>query len=421
MDRQRTGIEPDRSGTGPRKSEVRAKARAQSAAEFIPYSRQEISEEDIVAVTDLLRSEFLTQGPTGPAFEAAFATRHAVRHAIGVANATAALHIGCLALGVGPGSRVWTSPNSFVSSANCALFCGASVDFVDIDPVTRNMSLEALSAKLETADRNGTLPDVVIPVDFAGLPCDLAEMRGLADRYGFAILEDASHATGASYRGAPTGSAFADATVFSFHAVKIVTTGEGGMIVTQDDGLAERLRLLRSHGVTRDETAMQRAPSPENGLGGWYYEMLELGWNYRLTDMQSALGITQLARMDGWRARREALADRYDRLLADASFKLPSRTADRASAWHLYAIELTDEARADRAEVFAGMREAGIGVNVHYIPIHTQPFYARRGFRREDFPNAVAYYERAISIPLFPALTDHQQDRVVRTLIELAS
>ncbi|MEM6474675.1 MAG: UDP-4-amino-4,6-dideoxy-N-acetyl-beta-L-altrosamine transaminase [Pseudomonadota bacterium] len=384
--------------------------------EFIPYSRQEIGEADIAAVSDLLRSDFLTQGPTGPAFEEAFAKRHNVAHAIGVSNATAGLHIGCLAMGVGPGSLVWTSPNSFVSSANCAIFCGAEVDFVDTNPVTRNMSLEALCAKLELADKAGRLPDVVIPVDFAGLPCDLAEMRELADHYGFKILEDASHATGASYQGQPTGSAHADATVFSFHAVKIVTTAEGGMVVTQDDDLAEKLRLLRSHGVTRDEALMERASE-----GGWYYEMVDLGWNYRLTDLQSALGLSQLTRMDEWRDAREARADRYDALLADGPFKRPARFNDRVSAWHLYAVELTPEASMGRAEMFAAMRAEKIGVNVHYIPIHTQPYYENLGFRRNQFPNAVAYYDHAISIPLFPAMSDAQQDRVVEAMLRLAS
>ncbi|MEM9502309.1 MAG: UDP-4-amino-4,6-dideoxy-N-acetyl-beta-L-altrosamine transaminase, partial [Pseudomonadota bacterium] len=384
-------------------------------SEFIPYSRQEIDEADIAAVTDLLRSDFLTQGPTGAAFEKAFAERHGVAHAIGVSNATAALHIGCLALGVGPGSVVWTSPNSFVSSANCAIFCGASVDFVDINPVTRNMSIDALTAKLEAADKAGTLPDVLVPVDFAGLPCDLAEMRALANHYGFTILEDASHATGASYQGAALGSAHADATVFSFHAVKIVTTGEGGMIVTQDDALAEKLRLLRSHGVTRDENLMKRVSE-----GGWYYEMVDLGWNYRLTDLQAALGLSQLTRMDEWREAREARADRYDTLLVDGPFKRPARFNDRVSSWHLYAVELTEDAHLTRADMFAAMREANIGVNVHYIPIHTQPYYEQLGFRREQCPNAVAYYDHALSIPLFPAMTDAQQDRVVETMLMLA-
>lgn len=386
------------------------------ADDFIPYSRQQISDDDIAAVTDLLRSDFLTQGPKGAEFEAAFAKRHGVAHAITVSNATAGLHIACIALGVGPDSRVWTSPNSFASSANCALFCGAAVDFVDIDPLTRNMCVKALAAKLEAADTAGALPDVVIPVDFAGLPCDLAAMRTLADRYGFKILEDASHATGASYLGQPVGSTYADATVFSFHAVKIVTSAEGGIVVTQDDALAEKLRLLRSHGITRDETLMQR-----DSEGGWYYEMVDLGWNYRLTDIQSALGLSQLSRMDEWRDARERRADRYDALLAESPFKLPARSNDAVSAWHLYAVEVTGAAQQDRAAIFAGMRAANIGVNVHYIPIHTLPYYERLGFAREQFPNAVAYYDHAISIPLFPAMNDAQQDRVVETLLRLAS
>lgn len=381
---------------------------------FIPYSCQNISDDDIAAVAAVLRSDYLTQGPAGPAFEAAFAERHKVAHAIAVTNATAALHMGCLAFGVGPGSLVWTSPNSFIASANCALYCGADVDFVDIDPVTRNMSLAALTAKLEAADRAGRLPDVVIPVDFAGLAVDLREMRELADRYGFKILEDASHATGASYLGEPVGSAWADATVFSFHAVKIVTTAEGGMITTNDDDLARKLRLLRSHGMTREQDQMEGESE-----GGWYYEQIALGYNYRLTDMQSALGLSQLGKLDTWQRRRVEIADRYDRLFADMPLRLPARLQDRESAWHLYAIELGDEVKATRAEVFAGMREAGIGVNVHYIPIHTQPQYRRLGFKRGDFANAERYYDRAISIPLFPAMTDAQQETVVETVRNL--
>lgn len=381
---------------------------------FIPYSCQNISEDDIAAVTAVLRSEFLTQGPTGPAFEEAFAKRHQVGHAVAVSNATAGLHIACLALGVGPGSRVWTSPNSFIASANCALYTGATVDFVDIDPASRNMSVAALEEKLAAAALSGSLPDVVIPVDFAGLSCDMLEIRALADRYGFKILEDASHATGASYLGRPTGSAHADATVFSFHAVKIVTSAEGGMVTTNDAALARALRLLRSHGMTRDPDQMERASE-----GGWYYEQVALGYNYRLTDAQAALGLSQMERMEEWQERRAILADRYDRLLADLPLRLPLRLQDRASSWHLYAIELTDDCGVSRADVFAGMRAAEIGVNVHYIPIHTQPFYERLGFRRGDFPHSERYYERAISIPLFPALTDAQQDRVADTLRRL--
>lgn len=380
----------------------------------IPYSCQNISEDDIAAVTAVLRADFLTQGPKVAEFERKFANRHQAKHAVAVSNATAALHIACLAMDVGPASIVWTSPNSFVASANCARYCGAHVDFVDIDPGTRNMSLAALEAKLVEAEANGRLPQVIIPVDFAGLPCDLLEMRKLADRYGFRILADSSHATGADYLGAPVGGAYAAASVFSFHAVKIVTTAEGGLITTNDDELARRLRLLSSHGMTRDEAEMER-PSE----GRWYYEQIALGFNYRLSDMQCALGVTQLDRLDAWTAQRVRLADRYDQLLAGLPLKLPLRLRDRRSAWHLYAIELDESCPKSRAEVFAGMRAAGIGVNVHYIPIHTQPYYERLGFKRGNFPNAERYYERAISIPLFPAMSEEQQVTIVETLKRL--
>jgi UDP-4-amino-4,6-dideoxy-N-acetyl-beta-L-altrosamine transaminase len=379
---------------------------------FIPYSCQNIDDDDIAAVTAVLRSDYLTQGPATPALEAAFAARHQAGEAVAVANATAGLHLACLALGVGPGSRVWTSPNSFLASANCARYCGAGVDFVDIDPATRNLSVAALRDKLAHAEANGTLPQLLIPVDFAGLPCDLRELRGLADRYGFAILEDASHATGASYLSQPVGSAWADATVFSFHAVKIVTTAEGGMVTTRDPDLARRLRLLRSHGMTRD-TAEMEGPVE----GAWYYEQVALGFNYRLTDLQAALGLSQLRRLDAMHRRRVALADRYDALLADLPLRLPARQADRLSSWHLYAVEIDAQRTAvERPAVFAALREAQIGVNVHYIPIHTQPYYRRLGFRRGDFPAAEAYYGRALSLPLFPALTEAQQARVADTL-----
>lgn len=381
---------------------------------FIPYSCQNITEDDIAAVTEVLRSEYLTQGPAVPAFERAFAQRHGVAHAVAVSNATAGLHIACLALGVGPGTRVWTSPNSFVASANCALYCGATVDFVDIDPRTRNLSVEALAAKLEAAAASDTLPKVLIPVHFAGLPCELRELRQLADRYGFRILADASHATGASYLGAPIGSTWADATVFSFHAVKIVTAGEGGLVTTQDEGIAKTLRLLRSHGVTREAADFEAPPE-----GPWSYEQQLLGFNYRLTDLQAALGASQLQRMDEMHRRRQALADRYDALLQELPLKLPARLPDRVSAWHLYAVELEPQRTGrTRAEVFARMRAAQIGVNVHYIPIHTQPHFRRLGFRRGDFPAAERYYEQALTLPLFPAMSPGQQDRVVGTLRE---
>lgn len=380
--------------------------------DFIPYSCQDITDADVQAVTSALRSPFLTQGPVISQFEIAFASRHEVVHAISVSNATAGLHIACLALGVGPGDIVWTSPNSFLASANCALYCGAQVSFVDIDPFTRNMSIRALEAKLEQARLANQLPKVVIPVDFSGLSCDLQEIRLLADRFGFKILEDASHATGATYQGRPVGSQFADLTVFSFHAVKIVTTAEGGMVTTQSDELAHKLKLLRSHGMSR-ELADMKGPSH----GPWYYEQIALGYNYRMTDLQAALGLSQLARLDEMAAARNERALRYDKLLADLPLKLPTRLPDRQSALHLYAIEIdTDRSTVARMDVFQALRNAQIGVNVHYIPIHTQPHYQKLGFKAGDFPASEAYYAQAISLPLFPALTDAQQDRVVTVL-----
>jgi UDP-4-amino-4,6-dideoxy-N-acetyl-beta-L-altrosamine transaminase len=382
------------------------------SSEFIPYSRQDVSEEDIAAVVATLRSDFLTQGDIGPAFERAFADRHAVPHAIAVSNATAALHIACLALGAGVGTRVWTSPNSFLASANCALYTGATIDFVDIDPVTRNMSIAALVAKLAQAEAAEQLPDIVIPVDFAGLPCDLAEIAALAERYRFKIVEDASHATGATYQGRPVGSTYADFTIFSFHAVKIVTSAEGGMLTTRDAVLARRAELLRSHGMTRELGELTHT-SP----GAWYYEQQMLGFNYRLTELQAALGLSQLGRIETMQVQRTALADRYDALLADLPVARPARCPDRQSSWHLYAIELQESDR--RQEVFAGLRAAGIGVNVHYIPIHLQPYYRALGFEPGDFPAAEKYYSAAISLPLFPAMREDHQDRVVSTLAGL--
>lgn len=386
--------------------------------QMIPYATQSINEDDLRAVHEVLMSGWLTQGPTGPRFEQAFAERHGVAHAVGVSNATAGLHIACLALGAAPGTTVWTSPNSFVASANCALYCGADVDFVDIDPVTRNMSVTALTTKLEQAERDGLLPTIVIPVHFSGLPCDLAPMRSLADRYCFKLLEDASHAVGASYEGHPIGSRYADASVFSFHPVKIITTGEGGLVTTQDPQLARRLQLLRSHGITRTPGEMLLdGPVP----GPWYYEQATLGFNYRLTDIQSALGWSQLHRLDAFHAARERLAYRYDQMLADLPLRLPAHapaaTATARSSWHLYVIEVLPGAGvATRQTVFQRLWDANIAVNVHYIPIHTQPYYQARGFRPGQFPAAEAYYAGAISIPLYPMLSDEQQDYVVEQL-----
>lgn len=378
----------------------------------IPYSCQNITDDDIESVVATLRSEYLTQGPSIAAFESAFADRHQVKFAVAVSNATAGLHIACLALGVGKGSRVWTSPNSFLASANCALYCGATVDFVDIDPTTRNMSVQALARKLEEAKRQGCLPQVVIPVDFSGLPCDLREIRMLADRYGFRIIEDASHATGASYLDKPVGSDWADMSVFSFHAVKIVTTAEGGIVTTQDAKLARQLQLLRSHGMTRDPGELTVAPE-----GPWVYEQQLLGFNYRMTDLQAALGQSQLKRLPEMHRSRLAWARRYDDKLAQLPLVLPMSLPDRVSAHHLYAVEIDGE-RTDRsrADVFAALRGMGIGVNVHYIPIHIQPYYTALGFRRGDFPAAERYYGRAISLPLFPAMTEAQQDQVITAL-----
>ena len=389
----------------------------------IPYATQSIDESDLAAVQEVLTSGWLTQGPAGPRFEQAFAARHGVAHAVSVSNATAGLHIACLALGAGVGKTVWTSPISFVASANCALYCGADVDFVDIDPVTRNMSVAALSAKLEQAERRGQLPAIVIPVHFAGMPCDLASLRALADRYGFKLLEDASHAVGASYEGQPIGSRYADASVFSFHPVKIITTGEGGMVTTQNAATARQLQLLRSHGIIRSPGDMSLdAPPP----GPWYYEQISLGFNYRMTDIQAALGHSQLQRLDAFHTARERLADRYDRLLAGLPLKLPARApslgSHARSAWHLYAVEVVlGDGVATRDAVFQRLRDADIAANVHYIPIHTQPFYRARGFQVGQFPAAEAYFAHAISLPLFPTLTDEQQDHVVTVLGEALS
>ncbi len=386
--------------------------------DLIPYATQSINDDDRAAVREVLTSDWLTQGPSVPRFEQAFAARHQVANAVAVSSATAGLHIACLALGAAPGKAVWTSPNSFVASANAARYCSAEVDFVDIDPATRNLSVAALGDKLKQAERSGNLPAIVIPVHFAGLPCDLVPLRALADRYGFKVLEDASHAVGALYDGQPIGSRYADASVFSFHPVKIITTGEGGIVATQDTALAQSLQQLRSHGITRERDQMQHADA---SAGAWYYEQQTLGFNYRLTDLQAALGVSQLQRLDGFQAARERLADRYDRMLADLPLRLPAREpgsdSTARSSWHLYAVEvLARPGVADRATVFARLRAAGIGVNVHYIPIHLQPYYRALGFRPGQFPAAEAYYAGAISIPLYPTLTDAQQDRVVAEL-----
>ena len=377
---------------------------------MIPYGRQDIRAEDEDAVLSVLRSDFLTQGPQVPAFERAVREHVDAAHAVAMNSATSALHVACLALGLGLGDVLWTTPITFVASANCARLCGADVDFVDIHPGTFNMDPAALAEKLKMAERDGRLPKIVLPVAMCGQPCDLTAIRALANRYGFKIIHDASHAIGARYRGVPVGGEdWADITVFSFHPVKIVTTAEGGMAVTQDAGLAAHMDLLRSHGVTREPDLMEG-----EGHGPWYYQQVDLGPNYRLTDMQAALGVAQMARLDEYVAARAERADGYDADLADLPLDRPERMPGAASAWHLYVIRLHDAAR--RRAVFDGLRADGIGVNVHYIPVHTQPYYRRLGFRDGDFPVAENYYARAISIPLFATMTDAQQEAVVGAL-----
>lgn len=391
---------------------------------MIPYGRQDISAEDIDAVKDVLTSDWLTQGQAGPHFEQALAKYCGAAHGIAVSNATAALHIACLALDLGPGDILWTVPNTFVASANCALYCGASVDFVDIDPRTYNMSVAALAEKLAQADAAGRLPKVVVPVHFAGQSCEMVRIRALADRYRFHIIEDASHAVGADYRGRKVGDGdLSDVTVFSFHPVKIITTGEGGMLLTNAPKLAERLSYLRTHGIVRpvqSPTPVDELRSNEDQHGPWMYEQIELGLNYRMTDIQAALGTSQLARLDAFVARRRELAARYDTLLAKLPVTCPWQHPDTNSAWHLYVIRLRrDEIKLGRRQVFEALRAAGIGVNVHYIPVHTQPYYQRMGFKVGMFPESESYYQDAITLPLFSKMTDAEQDTVVAALTEI--
>lgn len=374
---------------------------------MIPYGRQDITEDDIAAVVSVLRSNWLTQGPAIERFERAVAEYTGAAHAVAVCNATAALHLACRALGLGAGDTLWTVPNTFVASANCARYCGANVDFVDIDPLTYNMSVDALQAKLIQAEKLGQLPKIVVPVHFAGQPCDMISIRGLADSYGFSIIEDASHAIGARYRQEPVGKgSYSDMTIFSFHPVKIITTGEGGMVLTNKEPLADKVRLLRSHGITRNAQCMEGESE-----GPWYYQQVELGYNYRITDIQAALGASQLQRLDTFCTRRRALAERYNFLLADAPAQLPWQQPDAESAWHLYVVQVDR-----RRQVFEKLREAGIGANVHYIPVHLQPDYRRLGFKSGDFPISESYYSKAISLPMFSALTDHDQSKVVDEL-----
>ncbi len=383
---------------------------------MIPYGRQHITAEDEAAVLAALRSDWITQGPAIPRFEQALAAKVGALFGVAVSNATAGLHIACLALDLGPGDRLWTSPNTFVASANCGLYCGATVDFVDIDARSLNMSVPALAAKLQAAEAGGSLPQVVVPVHFAGQSCDMAAIHALGQRYGFRIIEDASHAVGGSYLGQPVGNGrFSDLTVFSFHPVKIITTAEGGMVMTNDAAMAARLERLRSHGITRDPAVMEGEPD-----GPWVYEQVELGLNYRLTDLQAALGFSQWSQLEASVARRHQIARRYDAELAGLPLITPWQSPDAHSALHLYPIQV-DPARSPltRRQLFDGLRAAGIGVNVHYIPVHTQPHYRRLGFAPGQCPAAEAYYAQAISLPMFPTLTEAQQGTVISALHRL--
>lgn len=383
---------------------------------MIPYGRQEISDEDILAVSEVLRSDWLTQGPAIPAFESAVARTVGARHAVAVNSATSALHIACLALGLGPGDLLWTTPNTFVASANCAVYCGAQVDFVDISAETLNIDVAALRAKLETAARNKRLPKVLVPVHFGGLPTDQQEIWNLAQEYGVAVIEDASHSIGAENDGEPAGSCrWADIAVFSFHPVKIITSGEGGMCLTNNEELAFKMSILRTHGITRESNRMTAVdPAP------WVYEQIDLGYNYRMTDIHAVLGSSQLLRLDQWIEQRNVLADRYKCLLDPRLVQWQMIPANRRSAYHLFVVKLVgDDLRSSHRQVFESMRNRGIAVNLHYTPVHLQPFYRRRGFGVGMFPIAEDYASRAMSIPMFPSLSQNEQDFVVDTLHDI--
>lgn len=383
---------------------------------MIPYGRQSISDEDVEAVAAVLRSDYLTQGDAVPQFENALARYGGARHGVALNSATSALHVACLALQVGPGDEVWTSPISFVASANCALYCGARVDFVDIDAKTFNMSPAALLGKLERAERDARLPKVVIPVHMAGQSCDMRAIAALSSRYGFKIIEDASHAVGAKYLGQPVGNCrYSDITIFSFHPVKIITTGEGGLALTNEDQLAACMASLRTHGITKIPGEMEHEPD-----GPWYYEQQGLGFNYRMTDIQAALGLSQLTRLDDFIASRRRLAARYDEAFQGQSFARPWQDPDTKSSYHLYVIRLQSERNAlNHRETFEALRARGIGVNLHYVPIYLQPYYRRLGFRPGHCHEAERYYSEAITLPLYATLGEQEQDEVIDAVIDV--
>lgn len=380
---------------------------------MIYYGHQHITEKDIQAVERVLHSDWLTQGPAIEAFEKKVANYCGAKYAVAVTNATSALHIACKAAGLGEGDVLWTSPITFTASANCGRYCGADVDFVDIDDKTYNMSVAELRHKLETAVKK---PKVVIPVHLAGQSCDMEAIKALADEYGFKIIEDASHATGADYKNTKVGSCrYSDMTVFSFHPVKIVTTGEGGVVLTNNKELYEKLKLYRSHGITRDSDLMiQEADGP------WYYQQIELGFNYRMTDMQAALGCSQMDSLDKFVARRRYLVKRYNEKLKDLPLRTPYQDEDTNPSWHIYIIRVDfTKVKLSKKEIFARMKDRGIVLNLHYIPVHTQPYYQKLGFQKGDFPVSEKYYEEAITLPLYYDLTDEQQDEVIEALKEV--
>ena len=383
--------------------------------QVIPYGRQEITQADIDAVVSVLQSDFLTQGPMVPRFENSVASYCGATYALAANSATSALHMACLALGLGQDDWLWTTPVTFVASANCGLYCGAKVDFVDIDPRTYNLCPQALERKLNDAQREGRLPKIVVPVHLCGQSCDMEAIYALAQRYGFKIIEDASHAIGGKYQGEPIGNCrYSDITVFSFHPVKIITTAEGGMALTNNHELARKMELFRSHGITRDASQMTHESD-----GPWYYQQIELGFNYRMTELQAALGVSQMERLATYVARRHQLAQRYNDLLKNCSVTTPWQHPDGYSGLHLYVIRLQlDKTTRSHLEVFKYLRQFDIAVNLHYIPVHTQPYYERMGFQPSDFPQAQNYYHEAISLPMFATLTETQQNKVVSVLNE---
>lgn len=383
---------------------------------YIPYGRQDINQADIQSVIEVLQSDFLTQGLAINRFEQAVADYCGVKYAIAVSSATAALHIACLAIDLGDDDYLWTSPNTFVASANCGLYCGAKVDFVDIDPRTYNLSIDELSQKLANAAKQEYLPKVLVPVHFAGQSCEMDKIAALSQQYKFKVIEDASHAIGGKYQGKAIGCCeFSDLAVFSFHPVKIITTGEGGMVLTNREDLYEKLIRLRSHGITRNPDLIQG-----ESHGAWYYQQLELGFNYRMTDIQAALGASQMQRLDDFIARRQFLVQRYNHLLQDLPITLPYQHPDTESSWHLYVIRLQiDKISKSHRQVFDQLRQAAIGVNLHYIPVHTQPYYQNLGFAWGDFPESEGHYKNAISIPLYYGLSEQEQDRVIGSLQEI--